>query len=987
MFVYTPIPTNISVVMDIHRCRFVPYPPAAINALAFSHPSPVNNKEHSPNDLRLALGRSNGDVEIWNPFGGQWFQETILRGAKDRSIENLAWTQDWDDEDGDEQNKKLGRLRLFSIGNSSSLTEWDLSLGTPARHANGNFGDLWCFAAQPGWVPGMNTPGEKGAKGTAITSQYLAAGCSDGTIILFSTEDNDLRFAKSLGKPPTKKPHVLSITWRDRNTVVAGYDDSVIRVYDIRTRTTERNMSLGKPGDGKSDIHIWAVRCLPDGGIVSGDSTGQLKIWDAANYSLVQSIQAHKADILDIAISKDGKRIFTGGADQRTVAYHLFGPQKGQKGQRWAEVMHRRYHQHDVRSLATYESKDFSMLVSGGLDTVPVIVPIQELHFQYHRSLSHLPQQPQICSSPETRLMLTWWDREISLWHVSKPGRANPDSGDAIPDPVNHHQLVAKLLLKGDENITSAHISGDGKLIVVATVAGVKLFQLRFPNTSGFLTCRTRQIELPIAIAKFGAKTVRFSPDGHWLSVVRLNNVLVLAKAMRSGLPKERPRYLEQIVKLTRSSREKGRKGSERGLDTYLDTICSLTYSQDSRILAVGDLSGRIDTWLLEGYEDLMPNADFASHANLKASRSSSDSDTSDDDSDEDDVTVMQGQKWVRNPAGANFPKLGCAVSFLSFRPQDMSRSPPLTNGNIGLHATRRTPHPYSHELPTDEAKLVAVTANNELTEFDVLKGGLTDWSRRNPAEYLPLTLKEIKDPAMGCFWIAKSGRQRLWLYGATWLFMLDMSRDLPGPQAVGKIGDYEVFSPTKTSGRKRKRSQLDLTTGAKRNTGAGDALHDSDADVGLAQSTLKSKDHYAKESQMSDMGGSADQNSETDDGLRAHDFALALLRRQKISNGSLTDADSNSSPHINGEMRKSEHDESQTTTGVDSEASPDLWHTFMYRSILGIVPLGLSLYVNDEGQARHVDVLDNMEVAIVERPMWELEFTPRFDGGQDWDA
>ena len=378
-------------IMDIHRCRFVPYEPSAINALAFSHTSTTGKNERAPDNLRLALGRANGDIELWNPSNGQWYQETIIRGAKDRSIENLVWTQDYNYED-DAETAKAGRLRLFSIGNSTSVTEWDLALGAPAQHANGNFGDLWCIAAQPRWSPKPDTSGERGGKASFQTSQYLAAGCSDGTIVLFSTEDGDLRFVKSLAKPPSKRPHVLSIRWKDGYTVVAGYNDSAIRVYDIRSKTSIRNMSLGAPGDGKSDVHVWAVKCLPNGDVVSGDSTGQLKIWDSNHYSLVQSIRAHNADILDLAISANGQMIVTGGADQRTVAYRLHSPAKGQKGHRWAQIMHRRFHEHDVRAMASFESKEISVVVSGGLDTKPVVIPLKQLHAQYHRSLSHLPR-------------------------------------------------------------------------------------------------------------------------------------------------------------------------------------------------------------------------------------------------------------------------------------------------------------------------------------------------------------------------------------------------------------------------------------------------------------------------------------------------------------------------------------------------------------------------------------------------------------------
>src|SRR6266516_4649362 len=126
--------------MEIHRCRFIPYPPSAINALAFSHTTEC--KGEVPTSLRLAIGRANGDIEIWNPLKGSWFHEITLRGGKDQSIEGLTWIQNPDETsnshipgndghtipDGDDHIIP-GKLRLFSIGNSSFVTEWNLEKG------------------------------------------------------------------------------------------------------------------------------------------------------------------------------------------------------------------------------------------------------------------------------------------------------------------------------------------------------------------------------------------------------------------------------------------------------------------------------------------------------------------------------------------------------------------------------------------------------------------------------------------------------------------------------------------------------------------------------------------------------------------------------------------------------------------------------------------------------------------------------------------
>ncbi|CCF42358.1 hypothetical protein CH063_12385 [Colletotrichum higginsianum] len=128
--------------MDLHRCRFVPYPPSAINALAFSHPSARSKNQAALS--RLAVGRANGDIEIWNPLAGAWHQETVLRSGADRSVDGLVWVNDPDDDDTTAA--LPGRSRLFSIGYTSAVTEWDLSTARPLRHASGQHGDIWTLS-------------------------------------------------------------------------------------------------------------------------------------------------------------------------------------------------------------------------------------------------------------------------------------------------------------------------------------------------------------------------------------------------------------------------------------------------------------------------------------------------------------------------------------------------------------------------------------------------------------------------------------------------------------------------------------------------------------------------------------------------------------------------------------------------------------------------------------------------------------------------
>jgi U3 small nucleolar RNA-associated protein 4 len=351
---------TLKLTMDIHRLRIVNYPASPINALAFSHqPNPAHR---APGTLRLAIGRANGDIELWNPSEGYWVQERILHGSEDRSIEGLAWTQDptYENEDGQIMG---GQLRLFSIGYSNTVTEWDIYRGKPERLTDGGGSEIWCFAAQPRSTPSKSLDAASVEGGRH--HQKLIAGCADGTLSLLSTV-GELRYNSKLPPPHSRKAKVLSVTWQTSDRVVAGYSDNAIRVYDIRGRG--RNMqTMSLAPDGKrpdTDVLVWAVRCLPDGTIISGDSSGEVKVWDAATLSLVQQLKSHNADVLTLSPSFDGSAMLSGGIDRRTVTYQRIASGKN-KG-RWAVASYRRLHASDVKSMASYEAKDLNVVVSGG---------------------------------------------------------------------------------------------------------------------------------------------------------------------------------------------------------------------------------------------------------------------------------------------------------------------------------------------------------------------------------------------------------------------------------------------------------------------------------------------------------------------------------------------------------------------------------------------------------------------------------------------
>ncbi|OAX82683.1 hypothetical protein ACJ72_02961 [Emergomyces africanus] len=1015
--------------MDVHRCRFVAYNPQAINALAFSHPPSAEISGRGVPTLRLAIGRANGDIEIWNPLRGAWLQESILRGGKDRSIEGLAWTQDPTDDEVDSNGFKIpGKLRLFSIGSSSVVTEWNLAEGRPARHSSGSFGEIWCLASQPRWKPtkkdkdGKFLPPAEGE----YTGQHLAVGCADGSIIILSTEDGDLRYLRTM-RPSTKKARVLSLTFQDRNTAVAGYADSTIRIFDIRNGKILRTVSMGKgPVKGSKELLVWSVKCLPDGTIISGDSAGEIRIWDAKNYSLVQRIQGHQADVLDIAVSADGESVISGGADQRTTLYKLEGGKKNDKTRRWKEVSHR-------------------------LDTIPVVIPLREYGSEHHRKLSNLPQVPQIASSPSSRLLMSWWDRELSLWYISR--RLGP--GEELLDGTSH-KLVGRVLLQGEESLTSATLSLDGKLLIAATTVEVKMFNLKWRKGDGKPALRAQKIDLPPSVAKGGAKSVTFSPDCQWICLVRPNNHISLARIVLNSDPKENPRILPQLVDLDRIPRQIRHKEIYGTLGQYERNIRCVTFSEDSKILACGDLGGFIDSWILEDVTESAPTGRVM-RVNEKIS---SDEESSDDD-DNDNSAVVEGQRWVRTPSESPIPCLKAGILLLSFRSSNRTHIKPLTNGTTDSHVSRPS------LSATD--RLMVLTAEHQLSEFELLKGKLSDWSRRNPKAYLPKEFTILKDRAMGAFWDISRSRERLWLYGPTWMWMFDLSQDFPSPGDAAANNDGPGTT-TKRGANKRKRVEEEEKI-PNTNTGAGDRIPVAKSDVGIGRKMRKIVGNDDANAQWIDLKRErtrdemieADEHEQYNESSAANDSFLARLRREQSlvepeTNGGEDEdgRDKNTTNHgqyhpngtstsfptssiisskksqvafavvidnrlqVNGdstlpEEKKQEQSQQtqipifekrleqdqQTTVATrkptNTDCVPDIemqaheppnsspyqrrwWHTYKYRDVLGIVALdqqGNGPGADQEGLGEEGGY--NLEVAVVERPMWDVELPGRY--------
>ncbi|KAI9825031.1 MAG: U3 small nucleolar RNA-associated protein [Phylliscum demangeonii] len=938
--------------MEVHRCRVVPYHPSSINALAFSHPS-TTSAEPTSSDLRLALGRANGDIELWNPLDGAWVHESTLCGGKDRTIEALVWTQE-QDAPNPTGYRHPGKLRLFSVGYSTHVTEWDLTRGQPSKHSDGNYGEVWCLAAQPrpsSSLAAADDPPESLPDAEPPT-QDLAVGCADGSVVLFSTDAGDLKYKRLLAPKSAAKARVLSIAYRDRAVVVAGCANSTIRVLDTRSGQLLRIMSLGAGVvQGPRDILVWSVKCFPNGDIVSGDSTGELRFWDGESYSLLQRIKNHRADILDVAVSADGQTVFSGGMDRRTTAYKRTGAKQERERVVWTAVGHARLHQHDVKCLAVFDSTKLSVAVSGGLDTNLVITPLREYGKENHRTISSVPQHPPLQSAPSKRLMMCWWSREVWIWRFPRRsvGHGRDDDAAAAVYPPS---VVAKILIKGEENISSASLSACGTLLAVSTFSELKVFRLQSRRLEDRKVLRVRRVDLPTSLARLAGRHVLFSPNSCWLCVVSPNSRVHMAKIIHApgaaGVS-----IVQHGMSLSTSKRSRPRAASDEGLGAYTRTINRVAFSADSRILVAGSLDGRLDSWILTDAATSARSQRAVQMAEETAS-SSSDSDGS-EAAGTNGALVRSQECWSPNPTRDLLPNLQSMPLLLAFRPQ---KGPPPAGAS--------------------EDRLVVVTARHDLWEFNVLAGAFSPFGRRSLTVGSSTGLGEWKDRAMGSVWDVGLETERIWIYGSAWLCAFDLSSNATveaAPPTTGQRVHEE-------NGRKRKRSRSPEHT-----SGAGSRIPGWKRVAAIA-STMRTFQGPKDDTpallplELRDDAGHDDDDAEGDVARRS---AGARLRHA-----------ADAGQHGGAQDERSSGPGSHDTTDRRPRDRAAIWHTFRYRPILAIVPIADPVNADPEQAMANGSEAGGLErgrggehgrklaVALVERPLWDVDLPPRYQGDHE---
>jgi U3 small nucleolar RNA-associated protein 4 len=184
----------------------------------------------------------------------------------------------------------------------------------------------------------------------------------------------------------------------------------------------------------------------------------------------------------------------------------------------------------------------------------------------------------------------------------------------------------------------------------------------------------------------------------------------------------------------------------------------------------------------------------------------------------------------------------------------------------------------------------------------------------------------------MGVLWhVPNPYVERIWIYGTSFVFMLDLKQDLPESDAKAAPPAPEG-TETKQQGKKRKRHGTA--------SGAGNKVREMATGSHEIQmyDPARSKDWEQLDQDYRPDGNASELEDDMDD-QSSNPGELALLRARR------------------GVSRKQD---------MATSHRPAWWHTYKYRPILGIVPLAKP---DDE----------QFEVAVVERPIWDVDLPDRF--------
>jgi WD40 repeat protein/predicted Ser/Thr protein kinase len=243
------------------------------------HSQGVKTVAWSPNGNYIASGSLDGTVQIWNAATGSPIY--TYRGHSPHAVRSVTWSPD--------------STQIGSGAEDHKVQVWDATTGSNVfsyQHSNIVLAVAWShdgnYIASGSWSP------EHAVQVWNVATQ--------SHVFTYRQHMNDVR----------------ALAWSpDSKRIASGSYDQTVQIWDA---TSGNNVVACRV-----QSQVEAVAWLPKGQrIVSGsDDNIRVKIWDAANGSLVFPYTAHSSVVWTVAWSPDGTRIASGsGSGDRPSIDH-----------------------------------------------------------------------------------------------------------------------------------------------------------------------------------------------------------------------------------------------------------------------------------------------------------------------------------------------------------------------------------------------------------------------------------------------------------------------------------------------------------------------------------------------------------------------------------------------------------------------------------------------------------------------------------------
>jgi U3 small nucleolar RNA-associated protein 4 len=504
-------------------------------------------------------------------FSSHLFPLSHIAGSKRAVAHSLAWVP--------------MSTPTTTTTTSSSTSSTPSQTALVAASPDGTLWTVHCFAGASRQLQSRIASGGGGVFDlttcTGIALPLVAAACQDGSIriwnVVSSKDDNNGTHGFQLQEPPvvtlaTAGAPILSVAWRcvrqqlsssssSETTVYtelyAGVADGTIRKYhldlkvqqqgqqeddasmtfQVLKQTPDLRMTVESRGR-RTPTKVWTMQALDDGSLVTGNSLGQVQIWDTVTGTLMQSVTQTelKADVLKIVVNPSQTKLFASGVDSRVVCLE----RSTSSDRTWKFTTAQRPHTHDVKCMAIVDDA----LFTAGVDTKLCTYVVSDFAKRRPQVYYPWPSQSPVSTTSTTtttatttkspgsssrRILSMQRDNHIELYRLNPQEQDQQEKGSGLP--ATGSELIGEIALETQSNLSISSLSPNGHWLAAANATRLFLFRLNESDDDEDL--EPEQVSLPkpldritvVALHFCGATNMLFVADStHRVHVVDLSS-------------------------------------------------------------------------------------------------------------------------------------------------------------------------------------------------------------------------------------------------------------------------------------------------------------------------------------------------------------------------------------------------------------------------------------------------------------------------------